>query len=327
MLKLRVETVIPTDKPAIYIQPLTLEKIFFADKSYLKKLSKEDLITIVSTGDIIPGRMVNVKAAQYNDFTWTFKNTWQLLRDADLTVTNLEAPLMRDCAPTGEGMSFCGSDRHIEGLKQAEVDLVTIANNHADNYGQEGIDETIKLLTASNIKYTGLGETEYLTVKNIRLAFLGWNFLLPQDEVQIAKEVSDAKNKSDLVIVFPHWGDEYQEIPSEFQKNMQKSLLNAGADLILGNHPHIIQPLSIDGGSLTFFAHGNFIFDQMWSEETKKGFFAKTYIYKGKIIDVEIFPIYIKDFGQPEVVTGAEKEKMLKDLYQLSAKYRSSLSF
>jgi poly-gamma-glutamate synthesis protein (capsule biosynthesis protein) len=305
------------------IEPLTLEKIFFGNKKYLSKLPQKELITIISTGDIIPGRMVNVKSTQYQDFTWAFKNVWETLEKADLTVANLEAPLMKNCAATSEGMSFCGSDKHIEGIKQAGIDLVTLANNHSDNYGQDGITETTNLLRNNSISFTGLGETTFLTIKNIRFAFLGYNFLLEQNLEKITQEISFAKNQSDIVIVFPHWGEEYEEIPSAFETDTKKKLLNAGADVILGNHPHIIQPLTIDGNSLTFFAHGNFIFDQMWSEETKKGFILKTYIYRGKIIDAEATPVYIKDFGQPEIVTGEEREKMIRDLYKLSLKYKS----
>lgn len=322
MLIPKLTSISPSVAP-VQITPLTLEKIFFGDKKYLSKIPPDDLITIISTGDIIPARMVNVKSTQYQDFTWAFKNVWKTLKNADLTVINLESPLMKSCVATSEGMSFCGSDRHIEGIKQAGIDLVSLANNHSDNYGQAGILETTNLLKSNNISFTGIESSTFLTVKNTRFAFLGYNFLLEQNMEQIVKEIADAKNKSDIVIVFPHWGEEYQELPSAFEKDTQKILLNAGADLILGNHPHIVQPLTINNSQLTFFAHGNFIFDQMWSESTKKGFILKTYLYKGKIIDAEVTPIYIKDFGQPEIVKGEEGEKMIKDLYKLSLKYSS----
>lgn len=323
LIKTKISQIIPT-KTEVQIEPLTLEKIFFGDKKYLTKLPQDDLVTIISTGDIIPARMVNMKSTQYQDFTWAFKNVYIPLSNADLTVSNLEAPLMKSCAATQEGMTFCGSDKHIEGIKLAGIDLVTLANNHSDNYGQEGILETTNLLKDNNISFTGLGAAAFLTIKNIRFAFLGYNFLLEQNLEKIAQEIAAAKNKSDIVIVFPHWGNEYEEMPSAFEKETQEKLLNAGADLILGNHPHIIQPLIINNAQLTFFAHGNFIFDQEWSEATKKGFVLKTYLYKGRIIDAEMTPIYIKDFGQPEIVTGEEREKMIKDLYKLSLKYAST---
>lgn len=305
------------------IEPLTLEKIFFGEKSYLKNLPQEKLITIISTGDIIPARMVNMRAIQHNDFTWSYKNVWEILKNADLTVANFESPIFESCSPTSEGMTFCGKNKHIEGLTLAGIDLVSLANNHVDNYGQTGINETTKLLSKSGIKFTGLNETVYLTIKNIRFAFLGFNFLYPFSETETVNQIKNAKENSDIVAVMPHWGSEYQEIPDAFETNMNKILLENGASLILGNHPHIIQPIAIDNEKLTFFAHGNFIFDQEWSEETKKGFIAKTYIFDGKIIDVEILPIYIKDFGQPEIVEGEKKEKMIKDLYELSSRYKN----
>jgi poly-gamma-glutamate capsule biosynthesis protein CapA/YwtB (metallophosphatase superfamily) len=310
-------------KTSIQISPLTLEKIFFGDKSYLKQLDQNKLISIISTGDIIPARMVNVQAINNNDFTWSFKNVWEILKDADLTVASLEAPLFENCEPTKEGMVFCGSNKHVNGLLLSGIDLVTLANNHTGNYGQKGIDETVKLLTANNIKHAEIGKITYLTIKNIKFAFLGWNFLDEPDEKTITEQVSEAKNNSDIVIVFPHWGEEYQEKPSTFEINMNKILLNSGADLIFGNHPHIIQPIEIGANTLTFFAHGNFIFDQEWSENTKKGFVSKTWIYDQKIIDVEIIPIYIKDYGQPEIIEGEEKNKAINELYKLSVRYLS----
>ncbi len=308
----------------VNITPISLEKIFFEDKKYLSQLPQNELITLISTGDIIPAREVNMKAIANHDFTWSFKNVWETLVNADLTVANLEAPLMKSCVPTSEGMTFCGSDKHIEGLKIAGIDLVTLANNHSDNYGQEGLTETIDLLKSNHISFTGMGETTFLTIKNIRFAFLGYNFLLEPDLEKIAAAVSTAKNNSDFVIVFPHWGEEYKENPTTFETNTQKILLDSGADLILGNHPHIIQPLAINGNRLTVFAHGNFIFDQEWSPETKKGVLMKFYIYKGKIIDGEVMPIIIHDYGQPQMASGEEKDVMLKNLYRLSRIYQTN---
>lgn len=308
--------------PTPQISPLTLEKIFFGDKTYLSSLPQDDLITIISTGDIIPARTVNYKATQLNDYTWSYKNVWPMLKNADLTIANLESPLMKNCSPTTEGMTFCGSDKNIEGLIMSGIDLVSLANNHIDNYGAEGVQETIKLLEKNNIKYTGRAETTYLTVKNLRLAFIGFNFLNEIPESEVLKQVGSAKKQADFIIVMPHWGEEYQEIPSLFETIMQKALVDAGADIIFGNHPHIIQPIYVGGGKFTSFAEGNFIFDQEWSENTKKGIVIKIYIYKGRVIDAEVTPILIKDYGEPNILEGEEKTSALNALYKLSIKYQ-----
>lgn len=323
LVKPHLRQVVPTIA-SVNITPLSLEKIFFEDKKYLSQLAQNELITIISTGDIIPARMVNMKAIENHDFTWSFKNVWETLVNADLTAANLEAPLMKSCVPTSKGMTFCGSSNHIEGLKKAGIDLVSLANNHSDNYGNSGLLETTNLLTTNNIMYTGVGEIKYKTIKNIRFAFLGYNFLLNQGLEKIAKEVTAAKNNADFVVVFPHWGEEYEEVPSAFETNTQKFLLDSGADLILGNHPHIIQPLALNNNRLTVFAHGNFIFDQEWSPETKKGMVMKFYIYKGKIIDVEVMPVIIQNYGQPQMASGKEKDLMLKNLYRLSRIYETN---
>ena len=77
---------------------------------------------------------MNFQSTKFNDFTWSFKNVEATLQNADFTITNLEAPLMASCKPTTEGMTFCGSDKNIEGLTKSGIDLVSLANNHTDNY-------------------------------------------------------------------------------------------------------------------------------------------------------------------------------------------------
>ncbi len=259
------------------------------------------LRTIIATGDIIPARSVNYQTVTRNDFKWPYLKTADLLKKADITFINLETPLLSKCPLTQEGMIFCGDARNIEGLVYAGIDIVNLANNHAGNYGKEGIDSTINLLNANNIAVTGIDGATILDIKGLKFAFLGYNALSDLDEEKIKSEISMAKNKADIVVVAFHWGTEYTSEPDERQKYLGHLAIDSGADLIIGNHPHWIQSVEKYKGKHITYAHGNFIFDQEWSQKTKEGVVGK-YTFKDKeLINVEFFPVQINDYGQPSL--------------------------
>lgn len=281
---------------------------------------KDNTWTLIATGDVIPARSVNYKTILYKDFTWAWKDIAPLLKTGDITVINLESPLLSDCPITNDGFTFCGDKRHIEGLVYAGVDVATLANNHIGNYGKRGIDETTQLLRSNGIDVAGIDEEPPIrNINNIRVGFLAYNDIgAKEEEVSWAdtgvmeKEIQQLRNKVDVVVVSMSWGVEYTATPSARQKELAHVIIDSGADLVLGNHPHWIQPVEIYQGKYIVYAHGNTIFDQMWSEETKIGVIGK-YTFSGmRLINVEFIPTYIKDYGQPILLTGEAKEKVLR---------------
>ncbi len=264
--------------------------------------------TIIATGDIIPARSVNYQTVTRNDFKWPYLKTADILKKADITFVNLETPLLSKCPLTQEGMIFCGDSRNIEGLVYAGVDIVNLANNHAGNYGKEGIDSTINLLNANKISVTGISGATILDIKGLRFAFLGYNDISKSqpgisnvDEEKIKTEIVMAKKSADIVIIAFHWGTEYTDKPNERQIYLAHLAIDSGADLIIGNHPHWIQTVEKYKGKHITYAHGNFIFDQEWSQKTKEGVIGK-YTFKDKeLINVEFFPVQINDYGQPSL--------------------------
>lgn len=296
---------------------------YFSKKPQTKLISsvvEQNTWTLVATGDVIPARSVNYKTLTHKDFTWAWKNIASITKSGDITVINLESPLIENCPIINEGFIFCGDKRHIEGLEYAGVDVVTLANNHIGNYGKDGIDETIRLLRSRGIDVTGINEEPPIrTIKNIRVGFLAYNDIgSPEEGVSWAdtsvmeKEIQKLRNNVDVLVVSMSWGEEYTATPSVRQKELAHFIINSGADLILGNHPHWIEPPETYKGKYIMYAHGNTIFDQMWSEETKIGVIGK-YTFSGmRLINVEFIPTYIKDYGQPMLLTGDAKEKVLQ---------------
>ena len=137
---------------------------------------------------------------------------------------------------------------------------------------------------------------------------------------RIKREIGTAKQNSDLVIVSFHWGIEYTTQPKPRQKELAHLAIDSGADLIVGNHPHWIQPVEVYKDKLIVYSHGNFVFDQMWSQKTREGMVGKYYFYNNKLIDAEFFPVIIEDYGQPRFAMDTQKEKILKRFKEESLK-------
>lgn len=276
--------------------------------------------TLIATGDVIPARSVNTQTIKRNDFTWAWQNIAPTLKEGDITLINLESPLLARCLATDEGMKFCGDQRHVEGMTYSGVDVVSLANNHVGNYGVEGLQETTDLLKRNGIAVTGTDAQPYIaTIKNIRVGFLAYNDIGYREDgiawadvEQMKQDIQETKQKTDVVIVSMSWGVEYTASPSTRQRELAHMVVDAGADLIIGNHPHWIQTSEHYNNGYIMYAHGNTIFDQMWSEETKIGVIG-VYTFNGKnLTKVEFIPTYIKDYGQPLLLQGAGKEKILE---------------
>ncbi len=309
--------------PEFTPEDISIEKIFSGERTWIATLSADRIRTIIVTGDVIPARSANSQAVRRNSFTWAFEKTANLLRNADLTVINLETPLMKDCIPTQSGMKFCGDVRNVDGLVFAGIDVASLANNHAGNYGIAGLQETEAVLRSSGISVSGVDSQPVVKeIRGKRFAFLAYNDIGSKepgikwaDERIIQHEIHEAGKSNDIVIVSFHWGAEYQRFPDLRQVQLAHLAVDAGADLVLGNHPHWLQPPEIYNGALIMYAHGNFIFDQEWSEETKLGVIGKYTFYDRKLIDVEFFPVRIMDYGQPYILQTAEKLAILDKLH------------
>jgi poly-gamma-glutamate synthesis protein (capsule biosynthesis protein) len=221
-------------------------------------------------------------------------------------------------------MKFCGSDKHIEGLKFAGVDVANLGNNHSANYGKAGIDETKQLLEKNGIAVTGLNGPVYLQVKGIKFAFLGYSdiektpLVSTAEEGRIKAEVGEARKNADVVIVQYHWGTEYMTPPEDRQKFLGRLTIDSGADLVIGNHPHWIKPIEFYNGKLITYGHGNFIFDQEWSQKTKEGVVGKYTFYGKDLIDAQYLPVELVSYGQPYFLEGARKKAILDEMHKES---------
>jgi len=299
------------------VQPLTLETIF----NNKPPVQSDNIISLITTGDVMLGRSVNIKIKQFNNSDWPFLNISQLLKSADITFINLESPFSNPCSGTNSGMIFCSENNNVRGLVNSGVDLANIANNHILNYQNQGMINTINLLNQNHILPVGTSDPIYFNAKEIKFAFISFedvepnnSFLTKTEEKQIAEKIDEGHKKADIVVVAFHWGVEYTSQPTNRQIKLAHYAIDQGADIIIGNHPHWIQPIEIYKEKPIIYSHGNLIFDQMWSEKTRQGIISKFTFNNNQLMDLELIPIIIENYGQPRILDGEDKQKILDDI-------------
>jgi len=282
-------------------KPVASPSHFFGQ--LLENLEPEKPVTLIAVGDVMLGRSVNAKMRKLNDFNYPFLKTADFLKSADLTFINLESPFYDDCPTTNTGMIFCADPKAIAGLTMAGIDLANLTNNHIQNYEEEGVNLTQKLLQENSITPLGLDQNLIIKeIKGTKFGFLAFNLTSGYQEENIIQAVQENSLKVDLLIVSFHWGVEYAKEPSEKQVELAHKIIDAGADLILGHHPHVIQRVEDYRGGKIVYSLGNFIFDQPWSEETKKGLVGIFTFEDKRLISSEFKEVYIRDYSQPEFV-------------------------
>jgi hypothetical protein len=310
--------------------PLTLQQIFSARPASLGGYDRRKLWTLIATGDVIPARTVNYKMVTLGDFTGPFRPTGAYLRTGDVTLSNLEAPLIDGCPVTDAGMSFCGDPRDVRGLQYAGIDTACTANNHIGNYGDQGIQSTWSRLRAAGIGYCGLGKVDHKRVRGTTVAFLAYNCVGNRfDYAGARQEIRAARQTANLVIVSVHSGKEYVSLPAtspgvadDDPIKVAHWIMDSGADLIIGNHPHHVQGVEIYHGKLITYAHGNFVFDQMFDDPggggVKQGVVGTYTFYGSRLVAVRYRPVHIYDYWQPRWAVPAEAQQILRDMLRSS---------
>jgi poly-gamma-glutamate capsule biosynthesis protein CapA/YwtB (metallophosphatase superfamily) len=299
--------------------PLSLQELFHP--AYNVPDDPANVRTLLVTGDIIPARGVNYYATVRHDFLWPFRKTAAFTKNADITYINLESPLFTGCPVSpAESFTFCGDARFVSGLTYMGADVANLANNHLSNYGAEGITATQQLLNKNHILTSGLGPVAVIDVRGLKFGFIGFNGVgVAIDKTALKAGIVRARQLADVVIVQFHWGKEYERQPKpdpgvptpDDPVAIAHSAIDWGADIVIGNHPHWYQGIEIYHGKLITYAHGNFVFDQMWSEETREGVIG-TYTFLGtKLVAASWRAVRSYDYGQPVFMNATDSATAL----------------
>ncbi len=314
--------------------PSTSETTSYFSVVFGKQTSQETQIsaelaerTILFTGDILLDRGVE-RLMQKKSVFYPFEKISRFFRGIDIVAGNLEGPINQNPPNFPDSsLKFAFEPETVAGLTFSNFNLLSLSNNHTCNTGSDGLGQTKEFLDKANIAYVGdpiQCDKDFLFTKD-DIAFLAFNKTFPFNcsDDEIVEIVVQAKNSNlnDFLIVIFHWGNEYQTKSSTLQQNLAHRIIDAGADLIIGHHPHVVQEIEEYNNKLIFYSLGNFIFDMYFSQETQQGLVVGAEIYSDKVI-YRLFPIQ-SQLSQPFLMLPTEADLFLAELANRSSLYLS----
>lgn len=294
-----------------------------------------DTWSILAAGEIIFGRGVQerIENRSGGDARAAFTEVRDRLRAADLTLATLEAPLSGDANRYCDScMIFVGNERYAPAVADAGIDVVSLAANHIGDAGTRGILDTIRALDRAGIAHAGAAANAEAARRSVmtiaaghRVAVLAYDGIsgpwygatrtlpgsnaLAFDDPTFAKirlDVARASLDAEAVIVLAHWGVEYEDHPRPEVVAAAHAMIEAGATAVIGDHPHWVQSVERYRGAYIAYGVGNFVFDQMWSDQTREGSIHELSFWGDRLVSVRIQPTLIEDWHRPRFLRPDE---------------------
>ncbi len=298
-------------------------------------------LTVAAGGDVLGDRGVGLFMDK-NGGPAVFAQVKPYLAPADLAFVNLEGPISNVGSPvSSKEYTFRARPALAQGLASGGIDVVSLANNHTLDYRSAALLDCIARLDAAGVKHAGAGANAAAAVAPAildtpagKVAVLAYSSIVPSgfaagvstpgiattyDSQKIANQVAAAAKQADFVVVSFHWGVEYSPTATAAQRTLAHKVIDAGADLVLGHHPHVDQGLEIYKNKLIAYSLGGFVFDRHSRPETGQSFVLQVSIPKEGRTTGEIIPIWLSETsGVPAPVTGATAKVILDRLTSLS---------
>lgn len=304
-------------------------------------VSDTKTITVSTLGDCTLGTDANFSTAnsfnaydEANGHDYFFKNVKFILEEDDVTFANLEGTFTTSNDRQDKQYAFKGDPDYTEILTDGSVEVVTLANNHSGDYGEQGLADTETALEEAGIDYC-IGDT--ITVKEVngvKIAFIGIfvNYGTDDSENQLRSDIENAKKQgAELIITAFHWGSEKATQPDETQQSLAHIAIDCGADLVVGHHPHVLQGIEKYNGKYIAYSLGNFCFGGNSNpSDMDTMIFRQTFTISGdgaaKDDDVTVIPCSISsDQGynnyQPTPAEGEAAASIIARLNEYSAAY------
>ena len=254
-----------------------------------------DSATISLVGDCSIGDSIQYRKAassyhtciDQNGYGWPFSLVKDVLAADDLTVANLEVVFTTRTQHTGKLYNLVADADHVNALTAGSIELVNTVNNHCMDFGSAGYQDTLDTLDAAGVAHFGsinIGrenapdQLRVQDVNGIRFSFIGFSYPQEADQKRIATRIATLREQGcDVVVVSLHWGRETHPTPTVGQMNYAKRIIDAGADVIWGHHPHVLQPIQFYQGKPILYSTGNFTFGTMSNVDPATGIFQLTY--------------------------------------------------
>jgi len=311
----------------------------------------ETRITLV--GDIMLGRGVGEVAAATGDPAAPLRPLQRRLAGADITVGNLESTLSRAGAPRQGDDSFAAPPGVLPGLADSGFDVLSLANNHTGDFGTAALVQTLRRVGGSPVEQVGAGRhvtgawrPVVVRRHGVRFGFVAFNAIGetpratastpgvasvrmqprtgPLSAADLRRAVRTVRtlrrDRADVVVVLPHWGAQYTHVPVPAQRRVARALVEAGADVVVGGHPHWVQqvqrvrPGPDGGGGLVVHSLGNYVFDMDFSRQTQEGVICDLVFAGDRLRAVRFTPYVIGSDFAPRVVRGPQARQILRPL-------------
>lgn len=276
---------------------------------------------VIFVGDIMLSRAVAKKMwSRGADFP--FASTSELIRGADIAFGNLETTITEGPVVEAFEMRFRADAHAARALKNAGFDVLSLANNHTFDFGEKGLLDTLSALDVEGVVHVGAGKDDveagqpmFVNANGIQFAFLAYTdqrisgreagegrpgaaFMRPE---RMKAAVEGARTFADVVIVSMHAGQEYEPEPDEYQIAFARAAIDAGADMVVGHHPHVVQSAEIYQGKPIYYSLGNFVFDQMWNEDVRTGLVLEVVFGREGVLRTSFQPVFMEEYARPGV--------------------------
>lgn len=301
--------------------------------------------TLLFTGVIVPARCVQAAMDDYQDSDYLYDDVRDVIKGADLAIGTLNAtisdyPPRTGCVPT---YVLVGGSENADALERAGFDMMNVATNHIKNCGLTNCGDRAFFDTLENLNRVGItpiGAGEYLQqalepvvveMNGVRFGFVSLGQLEPiafaaddtpgiavLTEENLRSAILAAKNVSDVVIVMPHWGPEDVPVPNWSQRDLAQVAVEVGADLVVGNHTHVVQAIQEIDGVQVFYGLGNFVFDQNWDLHHQQGVILIATFEGTQLVDYNLIPTHVDFDGRVHIAGEQEAAQILERIADVS---------
>jgi len=268
-------------------------------------IAKQKTATVLFGGDMMFDRSIRT-VAQEKGGDFLFSCLDPLLSGPDLVVANLEGPITNNesvsvgtSAPDLNNYTFTFPTSTATLLMRHHVGLVSIGNNHIMNFSREGLIQTLQYLDAAGVGHFGdpdKSESERVArreINGIQFSFVNWSDWTSDKTDHTVAQVRDEAQVGRVVVVYTHWGDEYVPPPARV-KQLAHSFIDAGAAIVIGSHPHIVQDHEVYNGKDIYYSLGNLIFDQYWMDSVRRGLMLSVQFSKEGVTSVKEIPVELQ---------------------------------
>ncbi len=307
--------------------------------------SPQTITTILFTGVIVPARCVQAALDRSDNYDYPYEEVRSTIQHADFAVGTLNATISEVAPHTGCVPTYVlvGDSRNADALARAGFDAMSIATNHIKdcgpaNCGDQAFFETLHNLQRVGIQIVGAGENEVnalqpiiFTVNGVRFAILSQGQIeqggvyAAQNKAGIARlteenitqAIQAIRSMVDVIIFMPHWGPEDRAIPTWIQRNLAHAIVAAGADLVVGNHTHVVQGYQKINRTWVFYGLGNFVFDQ-WQRDHQQGVMLRVRFQGATLLDFQWIPTHVDRDGRVHLADSSESTEIIQKIEQAS---------